>query len=67
MNESYRAQVRLMLDLLPLVAEETAFALKGGTAINFFVRDMPSCRSTSTSPTCRWTTALLRWPAFPRV
>jgi phosphopantothenate synthetase len=41
MNEAYRAQVRLMLDLLPLVAEETAFALKGGTAINFFVRDMP--------------------------
>lgn len=41
MNEAYRAQVRLMLDLLPLVAEETAFALKGGTAINFFVRNMP--------------------------
>ena len=41
MNEAYRAQVRLMLDLLPLVADETAFALKGGTAINFFVRDMP--------------------------
>jgi hypothetical protein len=41
MNESYRAQVRLMLDLLPLVAEEAVFALKGGTAINFFVRDMP--------------------------
>ena len=41
MNEAYRAQVRLMLDLLPLVAEEAAFALKGGTAINFFVRDMP--------------------------
>ena len=28
MNEAYRAQVRLMLDLLPLVAEETAFRLK---------------------------------------
>ena len=41
MNEAYRAQVRLILDLLPLVADETAFALKGGTAINFFVRDMP--------------------------
>lgn len=41
MNEAYRAQVRLMIDLLPLVAEEAVFALKGGTAINFFVRDMP--------------------------
>jgi predicted nucleotidyltransferase component of viral defense system len=26
---------------LPLVAEEKCFALKGGTAINLFVRDMP--------------------------
>ena len=41
MNEAYREQVRLMLDLLPFIAEESAFALKGGTAINFFVRDMP--------------------------
>ena len=41
MNESYRNQVRLMLDLLPFLAEESIFALKGGTAINFFVRDMP--------------------------
>lgn len=41
MNETYREQVRLMLDLLPFIAEESIFALKGGTAINFFVRDMP--------------------------
>ena len=41
MNEAYREQVRLMLDLLPLIAEESMFALKGGTAINFFVRNMP--------------------------
>jgi predicted nucleotidyltransferase component of viral defense system len=26
---------------LPLIAEETCFALKGGTATNLFVRDMP--------------------------
>ena len=26
---------------MPLVAEETCFALKGGTAINLFVRDLP--------------------------
>ena len=39
--ESYRGQVRLLLRVLPLVAEEKCFALKGGTAINLFVRDMP--------------------------
>lgn len=37
----YWAQVRLLLDVMPAVAGETCFALKGGTAINFFVRDMP--------------------------
>jgi hypothetical protein len=41
MNEAYRAQVRLLLDVLPFVAEEKDFALKGGTAINLFVRDLP--------------------------
>lgn len=30
-----------MLQCLPVVMEDEAFALKGGTAINFFVRDMP--------------------------
>jgi hypothetical protein len=30
-----------MLQCLPIVMEDEAFALKGGTAINFFVRDMP--------------------------
>ena len=29
------------LRILPLVAKEDCFALKGGTAINLFVRDMP--------------------------
>jgi len=37
----YADQVRLLLRVLPLVAEEKDFALKGGTAINLFVRDMP--------------------------
>lgn len=40
-SEQYRQQVRLLMRLLPLVAEETCFALKGGTAINLFVRDLP--------------------------
>ncbi len=30
-----------MLRVLPIVNREACFALKGGTAINFFVRDMP--------------------------
>jgi predicted nucleotidyltransferase component of viral defense system len=37
----YRRQVTLLIRLLPFVAEEECFALKGGTAINLFVRDMP--------------------------
>lgn len=34
-------QARLMLRCLPAVNIEDCFALKGGTAINFFLRDMP--------------------------
>ncbi|MGV8137066.1 MAG: nucleotidyl transferase AbiEii/AbiGii toxin family protein [Mangrovibacterium sp.] len=37
----YRAQVDLLLQTIPYVAKETNFALKGGTAINLFVRNMP--------------------------
>jgi predicted nucleotidyltransferase component of viral defense system len=40
-SEVYRRQVALLIRVLPLVAEEKDFALKGGTAINLFVRDMP--------------------------
>lgn len=39
--ESYKAQVDLLLTVLPYVSREKSFALKGGTAINLFVRDMP--------------------------
>jgi hypothetical protein len=39
--ELYRRQVALLIKAVPLVAAETSFALKGGTAINLFVRDMP--------------------------
>jgi len=37
----YRQQVALLIRAVPFVAEERVFALKGGTAINLFVRDMP--------------------------
>jgi hypothetical protein len=40
-REIYRKQVALLMRVLPLVAEDKCFALKGGTAINLFVRDMP--------------------------
>ena len=40
-QKRYEAQVRLLLRVLPHVAEEECFALKGGTAINLFVRDLP--------------------------
>jgi len=37
----YREQVSLLLRVLPIVGREKVFALKGGTAINLFVRDLP--------------------------
>ncbi len=40
-DPSYRAQVDLLLQVLPHVAKEECFALKGGTAINMFVWNMP--------------------------
>ena len=39
--ENYRHQVALLIMVVPFVAAEKCFALKGGTAINLFVRDMP--------------------------
>lgn len=40
-REVYRAQVDLLVRALRVVALEGNFALKGGTAINLFHRDMP--------------------------
>jgi len=37
----YFRQAELLLRVLPLVDREAVFALKGGTAINFFFRDLP--------------------------
>lgn len=41
MNEAYRKQVKLLLDVLPEIAKEDCFAMHGGTAINLFLQDMP--------------------------
>lgn len=40
-RERYADQVKLLVEVLPAVAAEKAFALKGGTAINLFYRDLP--------------------------
>jgi len=40
-DSPYFRQAQLMLRVMPHVAAEECFALKGGTAINFYVRDMP--------------------------
>lgn len=40
-GDIYERQVRLLLRVMPFVTEEEVFALKGGTAINLFVRDLP--------------------------
>jgi len=37
----YFDQAKLMLTILPIVGQEETFALKGGTALNFFYYDMP--------------------------
>ena len=39
--QNYKAQVSLLLAVLPEVAKEDCFALHGGTAINLFTRNMP--------------------------
>ncbi|MDL2403032.1 nucleotidyl transferase AbiEii/AbiGii toxin family protein [Rhizobium mayense] len=41
LSERYRHQVALLIAAMPFMAAEKEFALKGGTAINLFVRDMP--------------------------
>ena len=41
MNQIYLETARLLTQVAPLVFKDDTFALKGGTAINLFVRDMP--------------------------
>lgn len=41
MDNAYADTVRLLLTVAPDVFRNPAFAMKGGTAINMFVRDMP--------------------------
>jgi predicted nucleotidyltransferase component of viral defense system len=41
MNEKYRAQIDLLVRILPEIARNGIFALKGGGAINMFERPLP--------------------------
>ena len=41
MDLNYKNQVKLLIDILPYVAKEECFALKGGTAINLFYNNLP--------------------------
>ena len=41
MNDAYLHTARLLTQVAPLVFADGTFALKGGTAINLFIRDMP--------------------------
>ena len=41
MNPTYINAVRLLLAVAPVVFRKPLFVLKGGTAINLFIRDMP--------------------------
>jgi hypothetical protein len=40
-NKIYRQQVELLLNIIPTLAEIDCFAIHGGTAINFYVLDLP--------------------------
>ena len=41
MKQEYIDTVRLLIDIAPAVLASPRFAIKGGTALNLFVQDMP--------------------------
>ncbi len=40
-NSKYFKQAELLIQVMPYIAVEKDFALKGGTAINLFIRNVP--------------------------
>lgn len=40
-HAAYHHQAKLLLNILPIIDRYPIFGLKGGTAINFFIRDLP--------------------------
>lgn len=41
MNADYIASVQLLLNIAPVIFQSPRFAMKGGTALNLFVQDLP--------------------------
>ena len=41
MTQGYQGQSGLLLEVLRIAAKSEVFALKGGTAVNFFFQDCP--------------------------
>lgn len=41
MNDIYISQFKLLLQVIPFISEKPEFALKGGTAINLFIQNLP--------------------------
>ena len=41
LKAAYGRQLALLVRMLPIVAREPCFAIKGGTAINLFHRELP--------------------------
>jgi len=58
-GDVYYQQAALLIRAIPHVAQEICFALKGGTAINLFIRNMPrlSVDPPTSSARCRRRTA----------
>ena len=66
----FHRQAALVVRVLPHVARREEFALKGGTAINLFLRDLPRTPREKTlqairrKPCCRWVRSFER-PVVP--
>lgn len=41
LNSKYLEQVKTLIDIISLIVNNDKFAIKGGTAINLFLFDMP--------------------------
>lgn len=41
LNSKYLEQVKVLIDIIPFISKNEKFAIKGGTAINLFLFDMP--------------------------
>lgn len=56
MDKHYADTVRLLLNIAPDVFDNDIFAMKGGTAINLFLQDMPRLSVDIDVVYCPWQT-----------